>query len=281
MRLDSYMAQYWPERSRAQWQKLIETEHVRVNGEFVTKASFELGEDDEVTIKAPKPPVLDGTIDVIYEDDHVLVMNKPAGVLSHAKGLMPDEFTVAEFVRRHLHFQPDENENRAGIVHRLDRETSGVIIAAKDEQAVKQLQRQFHDRNAKKTYIAVVYGIPKHPEAMIDLPLGRNPKRPSSFRVDASGKAAQTTYRTLGSNGTYSVFELKPTTGRTHQLRVHLAHIGTPIVGDNLYSDGKGPTGRMCLHASELEITIPEGQRRTFSAPLPPDLQEFVDDICA
>ncbi|MBP7760616.1 RluA family pseudouridine synthase [Candidatus Saccharibacteria bacterium] len=281
MRLDAYMAQYWPERSRAQWQKLIADKHVRVNGEFVTKVSFELGEDDEVTVKAPKPPVLDGEIDVIYEDDHVLVMNKAAGILSHAKGIMPDEFTVAEFVRRHLHFTPETNENRAGIVHRLDRETSGVIIAAKDEETVRLLQRQFHDRKAKKTYIAIVRGTPKHHEANIDIPIGRNPKRPSSFRVDPSGKPAQTHYEVLGSRGGMSVVRLRPTTGRTHQLRVHMAYIGAPILGDNLYDGGKSPIDRLCLHAQQLEITIPESQRRTFIAQLPKDFQERIDAICA
>ena len=118
MRLDAYMSEYWPERSRAQWQKLIADSHVRVNGQFVTKSSYELGEDDEVTVKAPKLPVLDGTIDVLYEDDDVLVMNKDSGILSHAKGIMPDEFTVAEFVRRHLQFTPETNDQRAGIVPR-------------------------------------------------------------------------------------------------------------------------------------------------------------------
>ena len=288
MRLDSYIAQYWSERSRAQWQKLIEAGHVYVNGEVCTKVSFELGEDDEVTVKAPKPPVLDGNVDVIYEDDHVLVMNKPSGVLSHAKGLMPDEFTVAEFVRRHLHFTPDTNENRAGIVHRLDRDTSGVIIAAKDEDTVTFLQRQFHDRKAKKTYIAIVRGVPAHPKATIDVPIGRNPKRPSSFRVDPNGKQAQTHYEVLGSSRDMTVVRLKPTTGRTHQLRVHMAYIGMPIVGDELYGGGTSPLARLCLHAYELEITIPrnassdvdESPRRTFTAPLPQDFRRLVDDIC-
>ena len=281
MRLDQYVAQYWPERSRAQWQKVIEQGHVYVNGEVCAKTSYELGEDDEVAIKAPKPPVLDGTVDIIYEDDHVLVMNKPAGVLSHAKGLMPDEFTVAEFVRRHLHFTPETNENRAGIVHRLDRDTSGVMIAAKDQATQSQLQRQFHDRKAKKTYIAIVTGQPKLDQATIDVPIGRHPKRPSSFRVDPNGKPAQTGYEVIGSRHGMSVVRLRPITGRTHQLRVHLAYIGTPIIGDTLYADGKSPIGRLCLHAEQLEITIPLSERKTFVAPLPDDMKRMIDDICA
>ncbi len=280
MRLDAYMSEYWPERSRAQWQKLIADSHVRVNGQFVTKSSYELGEDDEVTVKAPKLPVLDGTIDVLYEDDDVLVMNKDSGILSHAKGIMPDEFTVAEFVRRHLQFTPETNDQRAGIVHRLDRDTSGVIIAAKNHDAQAMLQKQFHNRTAKKTYLAIVRGTPQHHEANIDLPIGRNPKQPSSFRVDAKGKSAQTYYEVLGSRDGLSVVRLRPATGRTHQLRVHMAHLGTSIVGDSLYSGGTSPIGRLCLHAEQLEITVPSAGRQTFVAPLPPDFQEAVDAIC-
>ena len=132
-----------------------------------------------------------------------------------------------------------------------------------------------------KTYIAVVRGTPKHAEANIDLPIQRNPKSPSSFRVDASGKSAQTHYVVLGSRDGLSVLRLSPTTGRTHQLRVHLAHIGTPIVGDSVYGGGKSPIERLCLHAESLEITIPPSDRQTFSAPLPGGMQEIVDDICS
>lgn len=280
MRLDVYVAQYWPERSRSQWQKLIREGRVFVLGEPITDVSFELGEDDEVTIKAPHPPVLTGDIEVIYEDKDVLVMNKPSGTLSHAKGLTPEEFTVADFVRRHMS-EEDNESNRPGIVHRLDRDTSGIIIAAKHEAAKSHLQRQFQDRKAKKTYVAIVSGVPKQPEAFIDLPIARNPKRPSSFRVDPKGKSSQTSYKVLGSNDKYSVVELKPITGRTHQLRVHMAYINTPIVGDVLYEGGNSPLGRLCLHAQSLEITLPSSERKTFIAPLPADMQELVDDICA
>lgn len=279
MRLDVYVAQYWPERSRAQWQKLIREGRVFVNGTPVTQVSCELGEDDEVTIKAPKPPVLAGEIDVVYEDDDVLVMNKPSGTLSHAKGLTPEEFTVADFVRRHM--KDHDDSMRPGIVHRLDRDTSGLIIAAKHEAAKSYLQRQFQDRKAKKAYIAVVSGHPKQDAARISLPIARNPKRPSSFRVDPSGKPAQTDYEVIGSNHHYSVLKLKPFTGRTHQLRVHMAYIGTPIVGDSLYDGGKSPISRLCLHAAELEITLPSRTRQTFTAPLPDDLRGMIDDICA
>jgi 23S rRNA pseudouridine1911/1915/1917 synthase len=280
MRLDQYMAQYWPEYSRSTWHKFIEMGLVTVNGEIVTSVRRELDEDDEVTHTTLPVADFEGqTLPVVYEDDHVIVINKPSGVLTHAKGELSEEFTVADFVRG-LMTEPDDT-NRPGIVHRLDRETSGIIIAAKDSETKHHLQKQFQDRKAKKTYIAVVRGMPKHPEANIDLPIGRNPKLPSSFRVDGKGKSAQTHYEVLASRGGLSVVRLKPVTGRTHQLRVHLAHIGTPIVGDKVYGGGKSPIGRLCLHAEQLEITIPPSRRETFVAPLPPDFQKVVDGICA
>lgn len=278
MRLDAYMAQYWPEYSRSTWQKYIEMGVVEVNDVVVTSVRYNLGEADHVVVQTlPVVEFDDQTLPVVYEDEHVIVINKPVGVLTHAKGALTEEFSVAEFVRPRM-AEPDET-NRPGIVHRLDRATSGIIICSKDAETKKLLQKQFQDRKAHKTYIAVVKGTPKLAEAKIDLPIGRNPKVPSSFRVDAKGKAATTIYKTLASNGKFSVLELKPETGRTHQLRVHLAYLGCPIVGDTLYGGGKSPIGRMCLHAKELEITIPTSRRETFVAPLPEDLATFVEEI--
>lgn len=278
MRLDAYMAEFWPEYSRSSWQKYIEMGVVEVNDVVVTSVRYDLGEDDHVTVQTLPVVEFDHlTLPVVYEDKHVVVINKPAGVLTHAKGALTEEFSVAEFVRPRM--SENDDTNRPGIVHRLDRATSGIIICAKDAETKKLLQKQFQDRKAHKTYIAVVKGTPKLAEAKIDLPIGRNPKAPSSFRVDAKGKPAVTTYRTLASNDTYSVIELKPLTGRTHQLRVHLAYIGCPIVGDTLYGGGKSPIGRMCLHAKELEITIPTSRRETFVAPLPQDLETFVEEV--
>lgn len=279
MRLDVYVAQYWPERSRSQWQKLIKDGRVFVNGTSIHDSSFELGEDDEVTIKAPKPPVLTGDIEVLYEDADVLVMNKPSGMLSHAKGFTPDEFTVAEFVRRHMH--EADNGLRPGIVHRLDRDTSGIIIAAKHEAAKKHLQKQFQDRKTKKQYVAIVSGELNENMAQIDLPIARNPKRPSSFRVDPRGKSSQTYYEVIGTNGVLTVVSLRPITGRTHQLRVHMAYLGTPIVGDALYKGIQSPIGRLCLHAQSLEITIPSKERMSFTASVPVTMQGMIDEICA
>ena len=275
MRLDIYVAQYWPEQSRSTWQKLIKNGAVKVNGEVITLPKYELGEDDYVSVEQPKEAdYSDQTLPVIYEDDDVIVINKPAGVLTHSKGALNEEFTVAEFVRPKTAYK--QETNRPGIIHRLDRATSGVLLCVKNDEAASYLQKQFSDRKAKKTYMAVVSGVPKETKAVIDLPIGRNPSSPSTFRVDPNGKPAETAYGVIQTNGTHSLVKLQPKTGRTHQLRVHMAYIGTPIAGDVIYGTEKAE--RMYLHAAELEITLPGDKRTTFEAPIPP---EFYKEVTA
>jgi len=280
MRLDQYVAQFWPEYSRSVWQKYIAAGYVKVNGEVQTSAKHSLDEDDEVTIDIPaEPDFSEHQLPVVYEDDHVIVINKPAGVLTHAKGEIVDEFTVADFVKGRM-TEPEES-NRPGIVHRLDRDTSGILIAAKDSETKGKLQKQFQDRKAHKTYLAVVKGRPKEHTATLDLPIERNPKKPSTHRIGVNGKHALTRYEVLASNSKYSVVRLQPETGRTHQLRVHMAYIGTPIVGDKLYGTAKSPIDRLCLHAESLEITIPESRRETFTAKPPEDFENLMELIGA
>lgn len=279
MRLDQYVAQFWPEYSRSVWQKYIAAGYVLINGVVETSPKRQLGEDDEVTVEVPQDPDFsEHTLPIVYEDEHVLVLNKPHGVLTHAKGEIIDEFTVADFVKGRM-ITP-EDSNRPGIVHRLDRDTSGIIICAKDTETKSQLQKQFQDRKAHKTYLAVVRGVPKEHSATLDLPIERNPKAPSTHRVGVNGKHAVTRYEVLGSNKTYSVVRLRPETGRTHQLRVHMAYIGTPIVGDRLYGTAKSPIDRLCLHAESLEITIPTSRRETFTAEPPHDFKQLMEKIC-
>ena len=207
-------------------------------------------------------------VPVLYEDEEIVVINKPAGVLTHAKGGISQEHTVADMLQPLTTFASDTN--RAGIVHRLDRETSGVLVGARTPAAAEFLQKQFAQRTTKKTYIAIVEGVPKHTEALIDLPIGRSPAKPSTFRVDPKGKSAQTTYYVLDVQNGKSLVKLQPKTGRTHQLRVHMAHIGHPIVGDIVYGTS---AQRMFLHAYQLELTAPNGERMTFTAPVP---EEFL-----
>lgn len=278
MRLDQYVAQFWPEYSRSVWQKYILAGYVRVNDTIETSVKYELGEDDEVTIHIPKEPDYSASVlPIIYEDHHVLVLNKPAGVLTHAKGELSEEFTVADFVRSKM--AERDTTNRPGIVHRLDRDTSGIIICAKDNDSKAKLQKQFQDRKAHKTYLAIVRGVPKKPSATLDLPIERNPKKPSTHRVGVNGRHAITRYEVIASNGKMSVVRLHPETGRTHQIRVHMAYIGTPIVGDRLYGSEKSPINRLCLHAEALEITIPVSRRETFTAQPPADFKKLMDDI--
>lgn len=272
MRLDVYCAEFWPEQSRSTWQKLIKAGHVNVNGEVIDSPKFELDEDDYVQVVQPKEPDFsDDTLPVLYEDDNVIVINKPLGVLTHAKGALTDEFSVAEFFRPKTTFGAETN--RPGIVHRLDRDTSGVMIGARNPETARLLAKQFQDRKAKKTYMAVLDGTLKEPEALIDLPIGRNPKKPSQFKVDPNGKSAETKYEVIRTDGKKTLVKLMPRTGRTHQLRVHMAYLGAPILGDKVYGR---ESDRLYLHAKSLEITILDGKRMTFEAPVPPEFEQKV-----
>ena len=243
MRLDSYLAEKYPEYSRSVWQKFIKKGYVKVNNEVVTVTKYDVTEPDMITYELPDLLTISKLITdlpILYEDENVIVINKPAGILTHSKGALNEEYTVADFIRsrspsNHL---TNQQSNRFGIVHRLDRNTSGVLIGAKNEETLKFLQKQFSNRTVKKTYHAMVNKIPRNSEFIIDLPIARNPKKPSTFRVDPKGKPAITKVR-IGSirvGTSRTVLILKPLTGRTHQLRVHLAYMGMPIIGDNIYN---------------------------------------------
>lgn len=272
VRLDIYLSTKFDTTiSRSLWQKYIKAGYVSVNNKVVTTPKFEVDETDEIALNLPEKEQADVDLPILYEDDDVLVVNKPSGLLTHAKGGLSDEPTVAEIIRLKTSFATDTN--RPGIVHRLDRDTSGLLIIAKNPESAAHLQRQFAERTAKKTYIAITDGKPKLNAAKIDLPIGRNPSAPSAFRIDPNGKPAQTTYHVLAKNDTQSLVELKPTTGRTHQLRVHLAHLNAPILGDRVY--GKSSDCRMMLHAQRLEITLPSGERKVFEAAIPDEFKKF------
>lgn len=264
-RLDAWLATEYPDISRSTWQKHLKNGVVMVNGTVETSAKRAITPHDTVEVTLPeKADHNDATLPIIHLDDNVIVVDKPAGVLTHAKGELNDEFTVADFFRRYTTVGLDTN--RPGIIHRLDRDTSGVIIGARNPETATLLQRQFAQRKVKKTYQAIVDGQPQPAHAKIDLPIGRNPAHPSQFRVDSKGKSARTTYEVTETDGVHSLVTLQPETGRTHQLRVHLAYIGTPITGDRVYGH---ESSRMYLHAHQLEITIPEGDRRVFTSPIP------------
>ena len=272
VRLDIYLSTKFDTTiSRSLWQKYIKAGYVSVNNKVATTPKFEVDETDEIALNLPEKEQTDVDLPILYEDDDVIVVNKPSGLLTHAKGGLSDEPTVAEIIRPKTSFATDTD--RPGIVHRLDRDTSGLLIIAKNPESAAHLQRQFAERTAKKTYIALTDGKPKLNAAKIDLPIGRNPSAPSTFRIDPNGKPAQTTYHVLVENDAQSLVELKPTTGRTHQLRVHLAHLNAPILGDRVY--GKSSDCRMMLHAQKLEITLPSGERKIFEAAIPDEFKRF------
>ena len=258
-RLDMLLVEKYPEYNRATLQRFIKDGRVTVDGKLAKKSNEKYAKTAEIILDKPANELVMPELPVIYEDEHVLVVNKPAGLLSMAKGEYTEEVTL---------------ENYGLLVHRLDRDTCGVVILAKDEETQTMLRKQFQDRKAHKTYYAVVSGRPKMDEALIDLPMARNLKRPTTFQVDANGKSAQTHYKVVDTDDKHSLVELKPTTGRTHQLRVHLKYIGTPILGDAVYGEEKAD--RLYLHATELEITIPKGERKTFAAPLPAEFKNVL-----
>lgn len=273
-RLDQYVVRHKPSFSRGFATRIIEEGNVLVNGETQLKAGYKIRPDDSIEItydETAQPAIPEIELPVIYEDDDCVVIDKPVGLLTHSKGTFNPEATVSTWLRGRMSAMSGE---RAGIVHRLDRATSGVMICAKTPEALLWLQKQFSQRKVKKSYVAVVAGVMKEPEAVIDMPIERNPKKPQTFRVGANGKSAQTAYRVLKTDGKLSLVELNPTTGRTHQLRVHLEQLGHPIVGDTFYG---GPAAdRLFLHARSLEITLPNRQRKTFEVPVPPEFPRLI-----
>lgn len=276
-RLDHELTERYPDLSRSTIQKYIKAGHVTVNGEVHTQPRLEVLSTDVIAMVPPETSDFSQReLPIVYIDDNVIVVNKPAGVLTHSKGAMNDEFTVADFFRRYTSHALETN--RPGIVHRLDRDTSGVIIGARNDETALLLKKQFADRKTKKEYIAVVEGVPKIDHAVIDLPIGRNPSAPSTFRVDPGGKEAVTTYEVIASNTELSLVKLWPKTGRTHQLRVHLQYINTPILGDRVY--GRASFGdRLYLHAHSLEITIPTSKREVFTAPVPKEFTKHFPGV--
>lgn len=270
-RLDYFLASTRPEFSRSSWQKHIRAGRVVVDGAVASSPRQCVTEQSTIEVHLPKSKNHDDTsLPIVYIDEDVIVVNKPVGVLTHRKNQLDTEFTVADFFRRYTTHGLETD--RPGIVHRLDRDTSGLLIGARNDRAYEHLKQQFADRIAKKIYVAVTDGVPAKHELKIDLPIGRNPTQPGSFRVDINGKPAQTSLSVLHAAPEHALVRLRPLTGRTHQLRVHMAHIKTPIVGDRLY--GKA-ADRLYLHAHALTISLPSGEMGEFIADIPDEFYEL------
>ncbi|MFP4378374.1 MAG: RluA family pseudouridine synthase [Spirochaetales bacterium] len=285
MRLDRYIAEVLELCSRSQIPQRVE--QVTVNGESV-KLSLKIKTGDlvEVETKPPEPSELVAEsipLDILYEDEHVVVVNKPAGMVVHP-GAGNWSGTMANALLGHISGLEEafDDELRPGIAHRLDKDTTGVIIAAKHPEALGWLSAQFQSRRTIKTYIAAVRGTPSHVSGTIDLPIGRDPKHRKRFAVRPhGGKSAITEYTLLYQGAHHSIVRLRPTTGRTHQLRVHMASLGTPILGDPIYgrSSKHFPDLPLMLHAYRLEIRLlHESERRAFTAALPETFTALLPD---
>lgn len=294
-RLDQLLVNKFPNLSRSNIQKLIHQGHVLLAGQPV-KPSTRVQPGDVITMTLPASASASSAValqpetiplDVVFEDEALIVLNKPAGMVVHpAHG-----HTAGTLVNALLARYPDllamtqvdaAAAARPGIVHRLDRDTSGLIIVARTPSALRHLRRQFKARTVEKTYLALVFGRPKAPEGIIDVPLGRDPHHRQKFAPRPDGKPARTRYRLLKDFGEYSLLEIGLETGRTHQIRVHLAWLKCPVVGDAVYGRKKNALGlkRQFLHAWRLRFDHPRtGEAVELEAPLADDLQAVLDRL--
>ncbi len=278
-RADAAFVEAFPDLSRARIQRLIKQGLALVDGE-PTRKSARIEEGALLTLELPvhvRAPVnLDLEIPVLFQDAAVLVVDKPAGISVHGG---PEDVspTVARWFESRY---PDDaakfDAERPGIVHRLDKGTSGVMVLARTPAAQAALSQAFADRTTRKQYIALVEGAPEQPRAVIDAPIGRHKGDRTRMAILASGRPSRTEYELLGTAHRRSLLLLKPETGRTHQIRVHLAATGMPVVDDGVY--GKNGSGRHLLHAWRLEVPHPESGTLSVTSPLP---QDMVDEVRA
>jgi len=283
VRLDKYVAEECKELSRSYIQRLIRDGQVVVNGKLA-KESLKLKAGDEVCIELPEVRKIalepeDIPIEVVFEDDDVLVVNKPAGLTVHPAPGQPEHTLVNALLSR----CPDiaiGGSLRPGIVHRLDKDTSGLMVVAKNDVAHRELSRQMKSRTVVKRYTVLVHGRLKPEEGIIEAPIGRDPSSRKRMAVVPDGREARTRYKVLRYIGEYTLLEVTLETGRTHQIRVHLSAIGYPVVGDKVYGRGGSIAARQFVHACYLCLKSPsDGQDIEFEAELPRDLKEALDEI--
>ena len=286
-RLDKYLAETLPDLSRAMLQKLIKDGDVLVQGK-AAKPSYRVEAGDTVVVRVPPPAPLEAApaphipLDILYQDADLLVLNKPAGLVVHPAHGHSDDTLVNALLAHVPDLAGIGGVLRPGIVHRLDKDTSGLLLVAKHDQAQQALQDQFRSRSVDKVYLALVQGHLVPPRGLIDAPIGRDPRERQRMAVVPSGRPAQTEYRVLETLAETTLVEAHLLTGRTHQIRVHLASLGYPIVGDRVYGHRKQRLAldRHFLHAWRLAFTLPStGERVQFTAPLPADLRQVLEDL--
>ena len=287
IRLDSYISTKDKDLSRAAIQKLLENNNITVNDE-AKKNSYKVRKGDIIKIDIPEPKesglvAQDIPIEIVYEDSDIIVVNKPKGMVVHPANGNPD----GTLVNAIMNICKDSlsgigGEIRPGIVHRLDKNTSGLLIVAKNDNAHIKMSEQIKNREVKKIYIALVRGVIAEDEATINMPIARSKKDRKKMAVDKDGKEAITHFKVLKRYDNYTLLEIKIDTGRTHQIRVHMSQIGHPVVGDDVYSNGKnefGVEGQM-LHARSLDFKHPiTGKEIHLEADIP-DYFKKVIELC-
>ena len=286
-RLDTYISSQSEKITRTSAQRLIEQGNILVNGKK-QKVAYKIAENDVITVEHEEPKQIELKaqkipIEVIYEDADIIVVNKPKGMVVHPANGNPD----GTLVNAIMNICKDSlsgigGEIRPGIVHRLDKDTSGLLIVAKNDMAHVKMSEQIKNHEVKKTYIALVRGVIKENEATIDMPIGRSRTDRKKMAVAKDGKNAVTHIKVLKRYDKYTLLEINIETGRTHQIRVHLSHIGYPIIGDYTYSNGKNEFGveGQCLHAKSLEFKHPITKKEMkLEAPLPKYFQDIINKL--
>ena len=286
IRLDAFVAEN-TEFSRTNAQRLIKENKIKINGNSA-KESYKVKIGDLVEIEDEEPKEIelkaqDIPIDILYEDNDIIVVNKPKGMVVHPANGNPDGTLVnAVMAKCKDSLSGIGGEIRPGIVHRLDKDTSGAIIVAKNDKAHINLSEQIKNHEVEKTYIALVKGIVSENEATINMPISRSTKDRKKMAVNKDGKNAITHFKVLERFDKYTLLEVKIETGRTHQIRVHLSYIGYPIVGDEVYSNGKNEWGikGQCLHAKSLKFEHPiTGKEMFIEAPMPEYFRNIIKDL--
>jgi 23S rRNA pseudouridine1911/1915/1917 synthase len=288
-RLDKFLVGLLPEFSRSRIQGLIAGGLVEVNGRAAWKAGQPLEAGATVTVRVPPaaPTSLiaeDIPLDIVFENEDLIAVNKPAGMVVHPAAGHSSGTLVHAILGYAPHLEGIGGEERPGVVHRLDKETSGLILLAKNERAHRWLQDQFRLRKVEKTYLALVEGRPPTPSGRVEAYIGRDPKQRRKMAIvsEKQGREAVSEYKTVEEFENHTLLEFRPHTGRTHQIRLHCAFLRCPIVGDTVYGR-KRPTisiGRHFLHAYRLRILLPnEKEPRQFEAPLPEELTLVLNDL--
>jgi 23S rRNA pseudouridine1911/1915/1917 synthase len=283
LRLDRFISEQLPDLSRTYLQSLIESGNILVDGR-ARRRSFKVTQGEIITVTIPPTEEIDVLperipLDIVYEDGDVIVVNKPAGMVVHPAPGHPTG-TLVNAILGHANDISIVGSTRPGIVHRLDKDTSGLIVVAKSDRAQNLLMEQWQERSVEKRYITLAVRPFEEDEATVDAPIGRNPANRQQMAVVRSGRHAVSHFQVARRFRSATLLDAEIETGRTHQIRVHLAFIRHAVVGDEVYGGelaarvaGMIGLGRQFLHAAELGLTLPNGERRLFKAPLPEDLR--------